>query len=44
MGHKLDRRWPILDGRLPDGSRVNIVGPPCAVNYGGTSTTIGNII
>lgn len=38
MGHKLDHRWPILDGRLPDGSRVNIVGPPCVVN--GTSITI----
>jgi pilus assembly protein CpaF len=38
MGRKLDRRWPMLDGRLPDGSRVNIVGPPCVVN--GTSITI----
>jgi pilus assembly protein CpaF len=38
MGHKLDRHWPLLDGRLPDGSRVNIVGPPCVVN--GTSITI----
>lgn len=38
MGRRLDRKWPILDGRLPDGSRVNIIGPPCALH--GTSITI----
>jgi pilus assembly protein CpaF len=38
MGRRLDRKNPIVDGRLPDGSRVNIVGPPCALH--GTSITI----
>lgn len=38
MGRKLDRKWPMLDGRLPDGSRVNIVGPPVALH--GTTVTI----
>ncbi|MGA7733485.1 MAG: ATPase, T2SS/T4P/T4SS family [Chloroflexia bacterium] len=38
MGRRLDRKWPMLDGRLPDGSRVNIIGPPCSLH--GTSLTI----
>lgn len=38
MGQRLDRKWPMINGRLPNGSRVNIVGPPCALH--GTSITI----
>jgi pilus assembly protein CpaF len=38
MGRRLDRKWPMLDSRLPDGSRVNIIGPPCSLH--GTSLTI----
>ena len=38
IGRKVDRTQPRVDARLPDGSRVNIVIPPCAVD--GPSTTI----
>lgn len=38
MGKHLSRRHPTLDSRLPDGSRVNIVIPPVAVD--GPSLTI----
>jgi len=38
LGRKIDRRWPMVDARLPDGSRVNAVIPPCAVD--GPSITI----
>ena len=38
MGKRLDKNHPCLDGRLPDGSRVNIVIPPVAVD--GISITI----
>jgi pilus assembly protein CpaF len=34
----LDGRHPIAEARLPDGSRVNIVAPPCALH--GTAITI----
>lgn len=32
IGHKWDETRPIIDTRLPDGSRVNIVGMPMAVD------------
>jgi pilus assembly protein CpaF len=38
LGRKLDKQWPMVDARLPDGSRVNIIGPPCALQ--GTTITI----
>ena len=38
LGRKLDRKWPMVDARLPDGSRVNIIAPPCALQ--GTTITI----
>jgi len=38
LGRRLDWASPIVDGRLPDGSRVCAVAPPVAVN--GTQLTI----
>jgi pilus assembly protein CpaF len=38
LGRRLDRKWPMVDARLPDGSRVNIIAPPCALQ--GTTITI----
>src|SRR5688572_19327378 len=38
LGRKLDRQWPMVDARLPDGSRVNIITTPCALQ--GTTITI----
>ncbi len=32
MGRAVDRSQPRADGRLPDGSRVNIIVPPCAID------------
>ena len=32
LGRRVDRRWPMVDARLPDGSRVNAIVPPCALN------------
>ncbi len=32
IGRKLDRRRPLVDARLLDGSRVNIIAPPLAVD------------
>lgn len=37
-GRRLDAERPYVDGRLPDGSRVNVVAAPLAVD--GTSVTI----
>jgi pilus assembly protein CpaF len=38
LGLRADRRSPIADARLPDGSRANVVVPPLAVD--GTCVTI----
>ena len=38
VGRKLDSRRPLVDARLLDGSRVNIIAPPLAVD--GTSISI----
>ncbi|CAG0933376.1 Putative conjugal transfer protein [Thermoflexales bacterium] len=38
LGRKVDRPQPLVDARLPDGSRVNVIIPPCALN--GPTVTI----
>ncbi|MEN9936156.1 MAG: hypothetical protein RLZZ387_2735, partial [Chloroflexota bacterium] len=38
LGRRIDRKWPMVDARLPDGSRVNAVIPPCSID--GPSITI----
>jgi len=38
LGRRIDKRWPMVDARLPDGSRVNAIIPPCAID--GASITI----
>lgn len=38
LGRRIDRKWPMVDARLPDGSRVNAVIPPVAID--GPSITI----
>lgn len=38
VGREVDPRRPLVDARLPDGSRVNIIAPPLAVD--GTSISI----
>jgi pilus assembly protein CpaF len=32
LGRRVDRKNPFADGRLPDGSRVHVIIPPCALN------------
>jgi pilus assembly protein CpaF len=38
LGRRVDQDWPMVDARLPDGSRVNAIIPPCAID--GPSITI----
>ena len=38
VGRRVDESSPICDARLPDGSRVNVIAPPLAVD--GTALTI----
>jgi pilus assembly protein CpaF len=38
LGRRIDQKWPMVDARLPDGSRVNIIAPPCALQ--GTTITV----
>ncbi len=38
LGRKVDRTQPLVDARLPDGSRVNAIIPPCCLN--GPTVTI----
>jgi pilus assembly protein CpaF len=38
LGRRVDRNQPQMDARLPDGSRVNVIIPPCAID--GPSITI----
>jgi pilus assembly protein CpaF len=38
LGRKIDRSRPLVDARLPDGSRVNAIIAPCALN--GPTVTI----
>lgn len=38
LGRKIDDKRPLVDARLPDGSRVNVIMPPMAVD--GTSISI----
>ncbi len=38
LGRRIDRTHPMVDARLPDGSRVNAIIPPCAID--GPSITI----
>lgn len=32
LGRRIDHNWPMVDARLPDGSRVNAIIPPCAID------------
>jgi pilus assembly protein CpaF len=32
LGRHIDEKWPMVDARLPDGSRVNAIIPPCAID------------
>src|SRR3546814_3056766 len=32
VGRRIDESSPLVDARLPDGSRVNIIAPPLAID------------
>lgn len=32
LGRRVDRKWPMVDARLLDGSRVNVIIPPSAID------------
>jgi pilus assembly protein CpaF len=32
VGRRVDESSPICDARLPDGSRVNVIAPPLAID------------
>lgn len=38
LGRRIDENSPMVDARLPDGSRVNAIIPPCAID--GSTVTI----
>lgn len=38
LGRRIDEKSPMVDARLPDGSRVNAIIPPCAID--GSTVTI----
>jgi pilus assembly protein CpaF len=52
VGRRIDEASPMVDARLPDGSRVNAIIPPLALDgpglsirrFGGHSITIGDLV
>lgn len=52
LGRRVDRKYPMVDARLPDGSRVNAIIPPCALagptitirKFGKDKLTVENLI
>jgi pilus assembly protein CpaF len=52
LGRRVDRKLPMVDARLPDGSRVNAIIAPCALDgptvtirkFGKDQLTVGDLI